>query len=86
MAVFQRRPVRVEAVQWLGDNFDDVRDFVDEGALLTQGLTVPDLLLVQPRDGARLTLWRGDWLLRDKRGRLYTCRPELFERDYEAVT
>lgn len=85
MAVFQRRPVRVEAIQWLGDNFDDVHDFVGEGTLLTQGLTVPDLLLVQARGGARLTLWRGDWLLRDKRGRLYACRPELFEREYEAV-
>ena len=85
MAVFQRRPVRVEAVRWLGDNFDDVHGFVDEGTLLTQGLTEPDLLLVQARDGTRLALWSGDWLLRDERGRLYSCHPELFEREYEAV-
>lgn len=85
MAVFQRRSMRVEAIQWLGDNFDDVRGFVDEGTLLTQGLAEPDLLLVQARGDARLALWRGDWLLRDERGRLYACHPELFEREYEAV-
>lgn len=84
---FRKRPVVVEAMQWLGRDEDrgPMREFLNGGRpgglLNIRGRHGTDLLIAT-LEGEMLAL-PGDWVIRGVKGEFYPCKPDIFEATYE---
>lgn len=79
---YSKRPVVIEAVQWTGDNIDELcklEDFRLNYTLIDGQLGVYSL------EGI---MWAsvGDYIIRGIRGEFYPCKPDIFKETYEEVT
>jgi hypothetical protein len=77
MKRYRKRPVVVEAVQWTGDNFEEVLRFTggigvaDESGLY---ISLPDwTMYAEP----------GSYIVKGVRGEFYPVRPLVFHETYE---
>jgi hypothetical protein len=83
MAKFRKKPVVIEAVHWLGLieclqeiarlDTDKKTKVVDGGAAIE----------IETLEGT-MTAMIGDWIIRDVKGELYPCKPDIFEATYDA--
>jgi len=79
MTKFRKKPVVIEAVQWLGHNSDFVTYF-QGGCAEYEG----DKVIIQTLEGEmRANL--GDWIIKGINGEFYPCKPDIFEKTYEEV-
>lgn len=76
---FRKKPVVIEAVQWTGENTDEMWAFA--GANVSCGL--PEIL-VHTLEGTMCGL-PGDWIIKGVKGEFYPCKPDIFAATYEAV-
>src|SRR5262245_50317140 len=89
VALFRKRPVIVEALQWHGRDEDRaaMRAFLNGsrvgGVLNIRGRRGEDLL-IPTLEGDMLAL-PGDWIIRGIKGEFYPCKPDIFEATYQAV-
>jgi len=79
MARYRKLPVTVEAVRYVGINFDEIEEFVGGDAEFRDGE-----LVVATLEGP-LRASPGDWIIRGTKGEFYPCKPDVFEEVYEAV-
>jgi hypothetical protein len=87
---FRKKPVVIEAVQWTGDNWDDVSWFLidaqagytfDRGPGQAPGEAA---LSVNTLEGPmRVSL--NDWVIRGVQGECYPCKPDIFAATYDPV-
>ena len=83
MPQFRKKPVVIEAVQWLGttDSFNELKNLgyphnaYEAGAA---SITIPTL------EGEMLCS-KNDWVIRGIHGEFYPCKPDIFEKTYEKV-
>jgi hypothetical protein len=78
---FRKKPVVVQAVQWNGNNLDELRAFVPEEFRhnkINQPMGIVTL------EGV-MTVSDGDWIIKGVRGEFYPCKPDIFKETYEAV-
>ncbi len=79
---FIKKPVMVQAVQWTGDNWEEIAEFVGKDILFTlDGLGKP-YLIINTLEGAH-NASVGDWIIRGVEGEFYPCKPDIFEQTYE---
>jgi len=85
MTEYVKKPILIEAVQWTGENEEEIRAFAglailhaDEEHLLIETATddEPSQAMVYP----------GDWVVRDVVGRFYPCKDEVFRATHEEVS
>ena len=81
MPKFRKKPVVIEAIQFIGKNDADcmkfcptARDPVDK----RPNLIIPTL------EGDHLCSI-GDWIIRGVNSEFYPCKPDIFEKTYELV-
>jgi hypothetical protein len=77
---YRKKPVSIEAVQWTGENGDEVAEFVGTSASSPQ----PDKLLIHTLEGA-MTASVGDFIIRGVQGEFYPCKPDIFAETYSEV-
>ncbi len=76
---FRKKPVEVEAVQWTGDNFGGLTDFMhDAYGVEDKKITISTLEGVMTAD-------IGDWIIKGVKGEFYPCKPDIFDQTYEKV-
>ena len=83
-ALYRKKPVTVEAVQWTGDltvfsGWKESSGKVD--LTLCEGLTVR----FYNGTGSPTYAQLGDWLIRDQETYLSVCKPDIFNQTYERV-
>ena len=81
---FKKKPVVIEAIQWTGENFQEVSEF---GAPLVSLVTKKDgskVLFCQTLEGP-LKAKVNDWIIRGIENEIYPCRVDIFEKTYEEV-
>ena len=88
MPKFRKKPVVIEAVQFTGDNLDEI-------ALLSHGDANRSVSQVVTKSENYLEIYtlegkmRGDikdWIIKGISGEVYPCKPDIFDLTYEAVT
>lgn len=91
---YRKKPVVIEAMRWMGNNTREVALWVDPDL---EPLAMPeDWWISQRHDGEIASLviptlegdhhaQVGDWIIRGVAGEYYPCKPEIFEKTYEAV-
>ena len=78
MARFRKKPIEVEAVQWMGFA-DGPHDLGIVPLALPAGLGCIDTL-----EGGHVVT-PGDWIITGIRGERYPCKDEIFRATYEPV-
>ena len=77
MGYYVKKPVVIEAVQWTGDNHQEVAKFIGIPYPLNDGNPV-----IQTLEGD-MTASKDDWIIRGVKGELYPCKPDIFEASYQ---
>jgi len=78
MAKYRKKPVVIEAVQFKG-NFAEIEEFVGGDAEFREGI-----LFIATLEGP-LKASPNDWIIKGVNGEFYPCKPDIFEKTYEAV-
>lgn len=79
MPKFRKKPVEIEAVQYIGHNFDEIEKFVGGDAEFRDG----ELVVATLEGPLRAT--PGDWIIKGVKGEFYPCKPDIFAETYEPV-
>jgi hypothetical protein len=82
---YRQRPVEVEAIQWTGENPDEIRVFLgDTPCHLWPGTNI--IALPAPDGNGAVSVKVGAWIVTDPvRGGFGPCPAEVFESIYEPV-
>jgi hypothetical protein len=92
MQKFRKKPVVIEAIKWTGYNLGEIIAFTGlhpsaekwswdeyEKIVQTEGLKIFTL------EGPHIALV-GDMIIKGVHGEFYPCKPDIFEKTYDAVT
>ena len=77
---FRKKPVTIEAIQWMGTNLSEIDDFMG-GSAENKGTT----LVIHTLEG-NMEASIGDYIIKGVNGEFYPCKPDIFAKTYEAVT
>lgn len=85
---FKKKPVMIEAIQYTGDNTDDILEFGD-GDIIRYNNTDPrpnnpsgKFCYVKTREGMIVGIV-GDWFIKGVEGEFYPCGDDIFKKTYE---
>lgn len=78
IARYRKKPVEVEAVQWTGENWQEIKDFAGSDVAFDGRLYVFTLEGTLKAD-------IGDYIIKGVKGEFYPCKPDVFEKTYEPV-
>ena len=89
MKKFRKKPVVIEAVQWLNGQISETptpewigkalrKNMDEEGAMMRIG----NEIRIATLEG-EMTASDGDWLIQGVSGEIYPCKPDIFKQTYE---
>jgi len=86
MTLYRKKPVVIEAVQWLGDNATELAKFTkgQPGGRYFEVDESEKVVRIQTLEGL-MTANLGDYIIKGVKGELYPCKPDIFEQTYEEV-
>ena len=76
---YRKKPVVIDAVQWLGSNLSEIQGFYRP-----DGILVGNKIVISTLEGA-VTADVGDWIIKGVKGEFYPCKPDIFQMTYEQV-
>lgn len=79
---FRKRPVEVEAVQYLS-NYNNLPDWAKNAGCETY-CSVGRVMEICTLEGTMIAN-SGDWIIRGVKGEVYPCKPDIFAATYEVV-
>lgn len=77
---YRKKPVEIEAVQYMGDNAKEIEDFV--GQIL---LKYDDNTLGIPTLEGIMKASIGDYIIKGIVGECYPCKPNVFRNTYDEM-
>lgn len=86
---YKKKPVVIEALQWTGENKQEIIDFAHQKAVfkikrIVGGLDhVTELVIATIEGNMRARI--GDYIIKGVEGEFYPCKKEIFESTYEIV-
>ena len=82
-AKYRKRPVVIEAMQWTGDNAEQIIRWAGTVNVRSSS-SRPETLRVSTLEGD-LFAGIGDWIIRGVVGEFHPVRADIFEQTYEPV-
>ena len=80
---YRKKPIIVEAVQWTGDNYDEIFHFTQGKCYLAYCCDDEELYIETLEGDMRAK--EGCFIIKGKTGEFYPCREEIFLETYEPV-
>jgi hypothetical protein len=80
MAQFRKKPVVIEAIQFLG--VESLVDFALDWGFAPAFELQTDTLRIETLEG-EMRANIGDWIIRGVKGEYYPCKPDIFTVTYE---
>jgi hypothetical protein len=93
---FRKKPVVIDAIQWDGNNLEDVIEFTNGRRPRSNdphiGRHWEEYESLVAREGLKIFTLEGplmatigDWIIKGVKGEFYPCKPDIFAATYEAV-
>lgn len=79
MPLFKKRPITVEARQFSGKNYIDLRNWMMKYDCPVYASE--DQIVIETLEG-EMTASIGDWIIKGVRDEFYPCKPDVFEQTY----
>lgn len=76
---YRKKPVVIEAVRFIGSNYEEIRKFIGQDTLCS------DLSVVIPTLEGDMVAQKGDYIIKGVQGEFYPCKPDIFAETYEEV-
>lgn len=76
---YRKKPVIVEAVQYKGNNVNEIVEFTGK-----HNIDYGDRLKIKTLEGDMIANIN-DYIIRGVSGEFYPCKPDIFEQTYEVV-
>lgn len=76
---FAKKPIKVQAIQYIGNNYDEISGFTNGNIF-----RYDEKVVIKTHAGYRY-IEKGDWIIRDIKGEFYLCKHDIFEKTYEEV-
>lgn len=83
MAVYVTKQVMIEAVEWTGDNLDEIKEFAGDSVLVTEDNGEIDIQIHTLEGVMHASV--GDYIICGLRDEFYPCKPDVFYKKYELV-
>ena len=82
---YRKRPVEVEAIQFVGWNWREVYQFMsDEPLMFTQDFRKEQYILIDTLEGVMKARVH-DYIIKGVHGEFYPCKQDIFHETYEEV-
>ena len=82
---YVKKPIHIEAIQWNGKNFDEIKKFCKDAMIAYGG----ELIIPTLEDGkfikAKHVATEGDYVIKGIHGEFYFCKEDIFNESYEEV-
>lgn len=75
---YRKKPVEIEAMRYTGDN-DALFEFVGSGLICSDGV-----VLIETLEG-RMSVKKGNYVIKGIEDEFYSCAASIFEASYEEV-
>lgn len=79
--VYRKIPVKIRAVQWKGDNIDELSQFCPS---VREAHTVNNMLMLDTLEGV-MYVQVNDYVIQGVHGEFYPCKPDIFRCTYERL-
>lgn len=84
---YRKKPIVIEAVQWDGENFDEIRDFTGNAAFFRTLRKADDErrlpewkeLVIKTLEG-EMIVSKNDYIIKGIHGEYYPCKPDIFRK------
>jgi hypothetical protein len=85
MKQFRKKPIVIDAIQLTQENFKGLIDiaFTDSNLKNIGNDDVGFYVLISTLEGDMKARWN-DWIIKGVNGEIYPCKPDVFEKTYEA--
>lgn len=80
MTKYKKKPVVIEAIRFIGSNYEEIREFIGENTLCS------DLSIVISTLEGDMVAQKGDYIIKGVQGEFYPCKPDIFNATYEVVS
>ena len=88
MTLYRKKPIEVEAIQFVHNMFDAMEFAVDNSEDSTVGWSRDskgDYIYILTDEGT-MRAYEDDWIIKGVAGEIYPCKDEIFQQTYEKVT
>lgn len=82
---FRKKPVIIEAVQWNGGNYEQMKDFITADFKYRGNIATAETTLIIPTLEGDMTANIGDYIIKGVNGEFYPCKPDIFKKTYEVI-
>jgi len=87
MTRFRKKPIEIEALQYDGQNYDEVLGWIDGGeARFTPATGDGSGALVIATLEGEMTVSPGDFVIKGVQGEFYPCKPDIFAATYDEIS
>lgn len=76
---YRKKPIIIEAIQWNGENENEIRNFIDGNCIVTF-----NPLMLYTLEGNMIAS-KNDYIVKGADGEFYPCKPDIFKKTYERV-
>ena len=76
---FVKNPIKVQAIQYTGNNFDEISSFTNGNIFQYY-----EKVVIKTHAGYRY-IEKGDWIIRGVTGQFDLCKPDIFKKTYKEV-
>lgn len=83
MPWFKKEPVAVQAIQYTGDNIEEIWDTFGAGEIYGPVEDDPNAYILTLEGRMRCNV--GDWIIKGVQGEFYPCRNDIFIQTYRKV-
>jgi len=92
MAKYRKKPIVIDAVQWRGDNLEEIIAFTGWHESASSKWTWEQYEKIVNDEGLKIFTLEGtmmaeigDWIIKGIKGEVYPCKQDIFEMTYEPV-
>lgn len=86
MKKYRKKPVVIEAVQFKDDpdTLIEIQEFMQSELRISYEKSDAPVIKIETLEGV-MDAAVGDWIIKGVNGEFYPCKPDIFEKTYEAV-
>jgi len=82
---YRKKPVEIEAVQWVSDNIEQVYEMLGDNLIINTDEDKDEVKhFINTLEGKMEMSW-GDYIIKGVKGEFYPCKPDIFEMTYEKI-
>lgn len=85
MPFFQKKPVIITAIQWTGDNVEEIQTFLHNGHPHAADGWVKGVYVEIGTLEGLMVASIGDWIIKGVKGEFYPCKPDIFDLTYQPL-